>query len=61
MLLKVAQLYWDLLLINLIDIRFLLEQEIRKSFFFVSYVLCGFVYGWEESRLERDFTKSVDN
>ena len=32
--LKVAKLYWDLLLINLIDIHFLLEQEIRKSFFF---------------------------
>lgn len=37
------------------------EQERRKSFFFASYVWCGFVYDWEESRQEGDPIKGVIN
>lgn len=58
MLLKAAKLiyiYWDLVLMNLINVHFLLEQEIIiKKIFFVSYVYCGLVYDWEESRQERN-------
>lgn len=37
---------------NLTDVHFIFEQELRKSFFFASYEWCGFVYGWEKSRQE---------